>query len=127
MNSQKCPQCGGRCFAEFVDVGVGFVQVEPYSCTSCGWTESCSYASEKTCCKCKSQDYCTNKIIKPTIKNIQDNLTKDLYGITIQEAFKTNICVQCRQPALENCYSQTGRNEYKISGLCEKCFDSICM
>jgi hypothetical protein len=27
---------------------------------------------------------------------------------------------------LANCYSEAGRREYHISGLCERCFDAIC-
>jgi hypothetical protein len=35
----KCPYCGGTCYAEFVDVGVGVpMQVTPYDCEEC-WAQ----------------------------------------------------------------------------------------
>lgn len=33
---EECPCCGGQAFAEFVDVGVGMVQCQPYECQECG-------------------------------------------------------------------------------------------
>jgi len=33
------------------------------------------------------------------------------------------MCISCRQPALPKCYSDAGRREYAISGMCEQCFD----
>lgn len=41
----------------------------------------------------------------------------------IAQAWKNGVCASCLQPALENCYSEDGRKEYRISGLCEKFFD----
>ena len=38
---------------------------------------------------------------------------------------KEGRCVQCGLDGLNNCYSDAGRREFKISGLCEKCFDEI--
>lgn len=35
----RCPQCGGECEAEFVDIGVGMQQVTPYGCVDCEWYE----------------------------------------------------------------------------------------
>lgn len=34
-----CPQCGGHCDAEFVDIGVGNQRVEPWHCPACLWIE----------------------------------------------------------------------------------------
>ena len=38
----KCPKCGSKCEAEFVDIGVGEQQCTPYHCTNekCDWIES---------------------------------------------------------------------------------------
>lgn len=37
---ETCPYCGNEnCQAEFVDVGVGMVQCQPYHCDACGATE----------------------------------------------------------------------------------------
>ncbi|BAL84731.1 hypothetical protein SELR_pSRC400800 (plasmid) [Selenomonas ruminantium subsp. lactilytica TAM6421] len=35
-------------------------------------------------------------------------------------------CIRCHRPAYEHCYSDAGRREVSISGLCEECFDEIC-
>ena len=35
------------------------------------------------------------------------------------------LCIRCHRPAYEHCYSQAGRDEVGISGLCEECFDEI--
>jgi len=31
----NCPYCGRECEAEYVDVGVGMVQVTPHACADC--------------------------------------------------------------------------------------------
>lgn len=36
---EPCPYCGEMCSAEFVDIGVGMQQCEPYHCESCGAVE----------------------------------------------------------------------------------------
>ena len=48
-----------------------------------------------------------------------------LHGISIEEAQDKGICVECGLPALDRCYSNRGKEEYQISGLCELCFDAI--
>lgn len=60
-----------------------------------------------------------------TLNTLTNSLSKEVFGISREEALSTGICIQCRQPAIPNCYSNAGRREYAISGLCEKCFDSI--
>lgn len=56
-------------------------------------------------------------------QDVKDNLSKSLYGMSLTEAHKQGICIKCKTPALERCYSDAGRREYDISGLCELCFD----
>ena len=38
---------------------------------------------------------------------------------------KPLLCWRCQEPALLKCYSDAGRREVNISGLCEPCFDEI--
>jgi hypothetical protein len=45
--------------------------------------------------------------------------------VTTEEAMQGGLCIECKKPALDNCYSPAGVREYYISGLCEKCFDEI--
>jgi hypothetical protein len=55
----------------------------------------------------------------------KDTMAKELYGMTVEETIKKGICIQCGAEALPKCYSEAGRKEYRISGLCEECFDSL--
>jgi len=45
--------------------------------------------------------------------------------LTLEEAHKCGICIECKQPALSRCYSTEGRKEYGITALCELCFDQL--
>ena len=41
------------------------------------------------------------------------------------KAFAARICVKCGLSAADRCYTDAGRREWHISGLCELCFDEI--
>lgn len=41
------------------------------------------------------------------------------------EAVRTGLCVECQRPAADHCYSDAGRREFRISGMCEECFDKM--
>lgn len=56
---------------------------------------------------------------------LKNDMANDLFGMTKAEALKSGICIQCKEPAIPKCYSAAGEREYKISGLCEVCFDEI--
>lgn len=60
-----------------------------------------------------------------SLQDFKDKITKDLYGKTSKEAVNSGLCIQCNEPALEKCYSEAGKREFYISGLCEECFDKI--
>ena len=55
--------------------------------------------------------------------NLLDNLAKEIYGITKEEALSQNICLQCKKTP--TFITVAGEKEYPISGLCEPCFDGI--
>ena len=59
------------------------------------------------------------------LEKLKEKVSKDLFGLSRKEAIEKGICLQCREPALEKCYSNAGRREFFISGLCEKCFDKM--
>uniref|UniRef100_A0A6M3KIF7 Uncharacterized protein n=1 Tax=viral metagenome TaxID=1070528 RepID=A0A6M3KIF7_9ZZZZ len=59
------------------------------------------------------------------LQNFKDNLSRNLYVMTTKEANEKGICIQCREKAIPKCYSEAGKKEFYISGLCELCFDSI--
>ena len=54
-----------------------------------------------------------------------DKLAFDLFGQTKSQSVSTGLCIHCKESALPKCYSDAGRKEYGISGLCEQCFDDI--
>jgi len=60
-----------------------------------------------------------------TRQEFKDGLAKQLFDKTISDAHKDGTCINCNEDALTNCYSEAGEREYKISGLCEKCFDEL--
>jgi len=60
------------------------------------------------------------------LQYLKDELSKDLYGKTTDQAIDSGLCIQCNQPAIPiRCYSEAGIKEFYISGLCEICFDEI--
>jgi hypothetical protein len=60
-----------------------------------------------------------------SLQDFKDSFSRNLFGKTVKEATSTGTCINCEKNAMENCYSEAGRREYYISGLCEKCFDKI--
>lgn len=59
------------------------------------------------------------------LEDLKDELQKAAGMLPRKEAWEKGLCVQCRQPALPKCYSDLGRKEYRISGMCEACFDEM--
>ena len=59
------------------------------------------------------------------LNDLKKSLAEEAGLLPREEAWKTGVCVQCRQPALPKCYSEAGRREYRISGMCEECFDAL--
>jgi hypothetical protein len=59
----------------------------------------------------------------PELKELSDSLNREAFGETIQEANDAGRCISCKLQAIERCYSEAGRKEFYISGMCERCFD----
>ena len=69
--------------------------------------------------------------------DIASHTTKQLFGMTLEDAHSKGICIRCQEPALvmsadgtskynpELFYSAAGKQEWNISGMCEKCFDNM--
>lgn len=57
------------------------------------------------------------------LKDLKENLAKSIYGITPTEAKAKNICIRCKKSPTFS--TEIGKNEYRISGLCEPCFDEL--
>ena len=70
-----------------------------------------------------------------TLNNLKANLAETVFGISLANAHARNICVSCKSPIRDErgmeetgengqIYSDAGWKEYRISGLCETCFDN---
>ena len=69
--------------------------------------------------------------------DLASHTAKQLFGMTIKDAHSKVICIRCQEPALvmsadgtskynpELFYSAAGKQEWNISGMCEKCFDNM--
>lgn len=60
------------------------------------------------------------------VQKMKGDMSKELFGMTKDEAVSQGICVNCKEKAFPKCYTIDGWSEYCISGMCEQCFDEIC-
>ena len=60
-----------------------------------------------------------------TLEEFKEALAISAYGESAPSKRERGLCIDCGMPALENCYSAAGREEVRISGLCELCFDKL--
>ena len=56
---------------------------------------------------------------------LKEQLDHTVYGMSREEAWRQGVCISCRRHWTKGTYSTSGVNEYKISALCEQCFDKI--
>lgn len=63
--------------------------------------------------------------IRNPLKEWQDALAKECFGITKEESQEVMLCINCKLPVINRIQSDLGWKEYGISGLCEICFDTI--
>lgn len=65
------------------------------------------------------------------LESVQDKIAGELCGMSIIYAHTHGICASCHQPIRHtscdqgegSIYSRAGEKEYRISALCEHCFD----
>lgn len=70
----------------------------------------------------------TLKSSTPKLTTFKDSLSARVFGgLTLVDAHSQGICINCRKPAANRCYSPAGMREYQISGMCECCFDALFM
>lgn len=60
------------------------------------------------------------------LKDLLGKLANNLYGMTLKDAHDSQVCIRC-QATMEHLQplSAADRQEYLLSGLCPKCFDTI--
>lgn len=59
------------------------------------------------------------------LDKFKDRMSQEIFGTSKSESLRHGLCIQCQEEALSKCYSDAGRKEYRISGLCEECFDAM--
>lgn len=65
------------------------------------------------------------KEIAMGFQGFKDSIAKEAHGMTAAQAQKTGICIDCKQLALPKCHTDAGRREYRISAICEECWDAM--
>ena len=64
-------------------------------------------------------------MVEHDFMEFKDTLAKAVHGMTAAEAQAKGVCIDCKQEAASKCHSTEGRAEYKISAMCEECFDTL--
>ena len=59
-----------------------------------------------------------------TMQSVLDKYDSVYYSLTIKEAHELEICIDCKQPAMEFNDAESKR-EYEISGWCQRCQNEI--
>jgi hypothetical protein len=57
------------------------------------------------------------------LQDFKDDLAREAHGMTTAEAHAKGICINCQKPPRFK--TEMGRREYRISGMCEYCFDDL--
>lgn len=57
------------------------------------------------------------------LQDFKDDLAREAHGMTTAEAHAKGICIECKQPPRFK--TADGAGEYRISGMCEYCFDEL--
>ena len=60
---------------------------------------------------------------KSTLQGLRDRLAIEAGMLTRDEAHARGLCARCLQ--VPTYYSEAGKREFRISGLCESCYDII--
>ena len=77
----------------------------------------------------------TNTKKNSELVKLSEGLSKSLFNLTPSEAFQQGICISCKKPVFYSAdgkaereghiYSVAGQHEYRITALCEYCFDKV--
>lgn len=63
--------------------------------------------------------------ISSSLQAFLDKVAMVTYGITCDQARAKKICINCKASIKGRIITLAGEREYKMSGLCEICFDAI--
>jgi len=57
------------------------------------------------------------------LQDFKDDLAREAHGMTTAEAHANGVCIECKKPPRFK--TAEGRAEYRISGMCEYCWDDL--
>ena len=58
-----------------------------------------------------------------SLQAFKDGLAKTMFGMTVAEAHEKGVCISCKESMADlGMPTDKDREEYRISGLCYKCF-----
>lgn len=120
---RECPECEKPCYANFIDIGVGYLQMGPFHCRSCSWTQYCPVKNTcigTTCVSYASCGHILNRQEKVSLKEIKNKINTDLFSEWMSRAIKKEMCVQCGAKAI-NFKDELSAKEYSLTGLCQEC------
>lgn len=58
------------------------------------------------------------------VKDVVNGILEKIFGKNTKQYIKKGICIRCGRDK-DLYYSEAGKREFEISGLCEYCFDKI--
>jgi len=60
-----------------------------------------------------------------SLESFKNAVARDLFGMSLYDAHERGICISCKNPQDAEILSDLDLKEYKISGLCSACWDSM--
>lgn len=81
-------------------------------CGHDGWQAGCPI--------CEREHGIAMHIVTP---ELIDKGYREAFGMTRAQAHEQGVCVKCGKPPIF--YTEAGRREWRISAVCEPCFDAM--
>ena len=63
--------------------------------------------------------------ISNPMQAFKDKVAMSFYGMTLDQAHAEKICIYCKASIKGRIITLAGEREYRMSGLCEICFNAI--
>jgi len=106
---------------------------EGYHVLKCFYTEGHPYVSANGTCLKWSRTIPmadipkmeNNKDSPEAVNKFKNDMATAFFGMSREDALAKGLCVKCHQVAYPKCHSNAGYREYKISAICEECFDKM--
>lgn len=60
-----------------------------------------------------------------SLESFQNNLARDIFGISKYDAHERKICISCKTHVDQDTLAEIDLREYNISGLCPACWNNL--